>query len=223
MTENAATQDPEVYFQGLISGLKPEIEAPITPVVDSVLKELEEFERKNPRMRNVTREGGLVLKSLITASNAKDILELGTSNGYSTIWLAMAARETGGKVTTVENQKWKIDLAKSNLQKVGLAKVVDFVLGDAREKIEGLKNHVDFLFLDIWPDEYLPCLTGLMPKLKPMTLIVADNMLTHRDRDGNITPRGEEGNDYLEFIQNQSKFLSKDLEIGSGLNIAMLK
>jgi predicted O-methyltransferase YrrM len=189
--------------------------------VANVLKEMETYENENPRMRNVTRELGELLNFLVIESDSKDVLELGTSNGYSTIWFALAVRKTGGKVTTVENQEWKAALARQNIENAGFSDVVTVVSGNALEVSKGIEK-IDFLFMDIWPGDYLPCIQDMLPWMRQGSLIVADNLLTHRDRAGNITPRGPEGDDYLKFINGTLKIPNKILPIGSGVQIGLL-
>lgn len=189
--------------------------------VGDVLKEMETYENENPRMRNVTRELGELLNFLVIDSDSKNVLELGTSNGYSSIWLALAVRKTGGKVTTVENQEWKAELARQNIEKAGLSDVVTVVSGDALEVSKGIEK-IDFLFMDVWPGDYLNCIQDILPRMNQGSLIVADNLLTHRDRVGNITPRGPEGDDYLKFINETLNISNKILPIGSGVQIGLL-
>src|SRR5437762_10776533 len=94
-----------------------------------LLAELEDFGRKNDatitdrprRMLNITRDTGEFLSVLVLAMDARRVLEIGTSNGYSTLWLADAARRIGGAVTTVEMSEFKIGMAKQNFVRSGLA------------------------------------------------------------------------------------------------------
>jgi predicted O-methyltransferase YrrM len=189
--------------------------------VANVLKEMELFENENPRMRNVTRELGELLSFLVINKNSKNILELGTSNGYSTIWLALAAKKTGGKVTTIENQEWKVDLAMQNIKKAGLSDITTVLTGDALEVSKKI-DKIDCLFMDIWPGDYLPCIQNILPMMTSGSLIVVDNLLTHRNRKGNITPRGPEGDDYLQFISRKFKTTSSVMPIGSGVQVGVL-
>src|SRR3989304_156627 len=100
--------------------------------LEMLLTELESFGAENDRlnddysrrMMNIPRETGQFLQVLAMACRAQRILELGTSNGYSTLWLARAARLTGGKVTTVERLESKFALARANFARSGLAEVI---------------------------------------------------------------------------------------------------
>ena len=117
------------------------------------------------------------LHLLITGCGARSVLEVGTSYGYSTLWLADAVRETGGRLTTLESAPYKADHAREALGRAGLAAQVDFRVGDALEIIPGLEGPFDFVLLDLWKNLYIPCLDLCLPKLAPGAIVVADNML----------------------------------------------
>ena len=118
-----------------------------------------------------------LLNLMVKGCNAKAILEVGTSYGYSTLWLAEAARATGGRVTTLEAIPKKADYARAMLQRAGLADYVDIRVGDALEIIPTLAGPFDFVLLDLWKDLYVRCLELCLPKLSPGALLLADNML----------------------------------------------
>ncbi len=120
---------------------------------------------------------GQLMNILIKEAKAKTILEIGTSHGYSTVWLAEAARATGGKVITLDVHAGKQEYARNALGKAGLANMVEFKLGDARESIAALSGPIDFVLLDLWKDLYIPCFDLFYPKLGSGAMIVADNML----------------------------------------------
>ncbi|HVO46960.1 MAG TPA: class I SAM-dependent methyltransferase [Steroidobacteraceae bacterium] len=120
---------------------------------------------------------GSFMNLLIRNSQARSILEIGTSYGYSTLWLAEAARATGGRVVTLEMHARKAEYARERLTRAGLAQQVEFRLGDARESLATLAGPFDFVLLDLWKDLYVPCFDLFHPKLAPGACIVADNML----------------------------------------------
>jgi predicted O-methyltransferase YrrM len=122
------------------------------------------------------KTGGL-LNLLVKEAGAGSILEGGTSYGYSTVWLAEAARETGGKVVTLEVAGYKTEYARSRLAQAGLGDVVDFRVGDARTTLAALEGPFDFVLLDLWKDLYIACFDLFYPKLAPGATVVADNML----------------------------------------------
>jgi predicted O-methyltransferase YrrM len=125
----------------------------------------------------VGQEVGWFLHSLIMAKRPARILELGTSYGYSTLFLADAAKQTGGTVITMDLADYKQAEARSQLTKAGLADVVDFRLGDAVALIQADPGPFDLVLLDIWKDLYLPCLEAFHPKLADEAIVAADNMV----------------------------------------------
>jgi predicted O-methyltransferase YrrM len=108
---------------------------------------------------------------------AKRIVEVGTSFGYSTLFLAQAAQRTGGKVVTYEMSAAKQAYAREQLAKAGLAAYVEWKTGDAVKLLEGESIGVDFALIDLWKDLYIPCFERLYPLLSPNAVVVADNML----------------------------------------------
>jgi len=126
---------------------------------------------------SVGPQTGRMMHLLVTGASAKNILEIGTSYGYSTIWLADAARETGGKVHSLELSQRKVDYAREQLARAGLAAYVEFHVGSALDTIPRLTGPFDFVLLDLWKDLYKPCFELFHPKLAPGALVAADNML----------------------------------------------
>jgi predicted O-methyltransferase YrrM len=126
---------------------------------------------------SVGREAGMLLYLLTTGAQSRRILELGTSYGYSTVWLAAAARTTGGKVMSLELKEFKIEQARQALTRAGLSSRVEFYSGDCLESLKTLPGPFDFVLLDVWKDLYLPCFDLVHPKLAPGGVIAADNML----------------------------------------------
>ncbi len=122
-------------------------------------------------------EVGAFLHSLVLAHRPKRILELGTSYGYSTIFLADAAKKVGATVITMELADYKQAYAREKLTAAGLVDVVDFRQGDAVAMIEADDGLFDLVLLDIWKDVYLPCFEALYPKLSEEAIIAADNMI----------------------------------------------
>ena len=163
----------------------------MTAVIESLqklLRELEQFGRSNDaiisersrRMLNITRDTGALLSVLITATNARRVLEIGTSNGYSTLWLAQAAHAVDGHVTTVELSEFKIGLAAKNFERSGMSRVITQVRGDAGGVLEGLSSSsFDFVFLDSERSEYLEWWPNIKRVLRRGGLLVVDNAISH--------------------------------------------
>jgi caffeoyl-CoA O-methyltransferase len=139
----------------------------------SVLKELYESDRLG--MWNVTPEDGKLLRVLTEAVGAKNVVEIGTSNGYSAIWFCLALRNTGGKLTTHEIDTGRIAMARENFKRAGVSDMVTLVEGDAHQTVTRLKEPIDILFLDADKAGYLDYLNKLLPLVRPGGLILAHN------------------------------------------------
>lgn len=155
--------------------------------VRALLDELTEFGRRNDaretergkRLLNITPETGQFLGILIKSMRAKHILEVGTSNGYSTIWLAWAARDTGGHVITIERAADKVAMAHTNLARAGLAKRVTVRQGVALDLLTHMEGPFDLMFLDADRPNYMAYLDPLLIMLRRGGLLVTDNVTSH--------------------------------------------
>lgn len=135
------------------------------------------FAQRDEFLLPVGPEVGSFLHSLIVARRPQRILELGTSYGYSTLFLADAARAVGGKLITMDLADYKQAHAREMIGKAGLTSFVEFRLGDAVKMIEADAGRFDFVLLDIWKELYIPCLQAVYPKLSDEGIIAADNMI----------------------------------------------
>jgi predicted O-methyltransferase YrrM len=131
------------------------------------------------RTRNVDRETGRYLNLLVRASRCRAIVEIGSSNGVSTIWLAAAAQETGGHVTGTELLPERASAANANLVAAGLAEIATVVAGDARVTIATLPNPFDLVFIDAEKDDYVDHFLAIIDRVRPGGLILADNVISH--------------------------------------------
>ena len=141
-----------------------------------ILDVLEDMAVNQTGMLNVSMDDGRLLRLLTETMDAKHVVEIGTSNGYSSLWLLMALHTTGGKLTTFEIDPEKIKLAANNFKKAGVDHLVTIVEGDAHEKVKRLKEPIDLLFLDADKDGYLDYLNKLLPLVRPGGLVVSHNM-----------------------------------------------
>lgn len=165
---------------------------------------------QDQRMRAVGPETGQLINVLARSLQTPTILEIGTSFGYSGIWLAEAARASGGRVITMELHAYKSAYAKEMAEKAGLADYIDFRIGDAVEMITALEIKVDFILLDLWKDLYIPCLEAFYGKLNDGAIIVADNML---GPDPNV-------NEYGLAVRAKPGISSVLLPVGQGLEVS---
>lgn len=137
----------------------------------------EALRRRDEFLLPVGEEVGNLLHALIVAAGAQRIVELGTSYGFSTLFLANAARLTGGRVYSFDVAGYKQQVARAALTRAGLVEQVEFLEGDALELLADFAGPVDFALLDIWKEGYIPCFDLLYPKLGDRALVAADNML----------------------------------------------
>ena len=124
----------------------------------------------------VSREEGRLLYLLARGSGARSIVEFGASFGVSTVYLAAAARDNGGRLVTTEVHPDKCAATRATLAEAGLDDIAQVLEGDARETLEALESEVDFVFLDGWKGLYLPVLDLLLPRLVAGGLVAADNV-----------------------------------------------
>lgn len=162
-------------------------------------------------MRAVGPQTGQLINILARSLAAPQILEIGTSYGYSGIWLAEAARAAGGRLITMELLDYKSAHAQEMTARAGLSEFVDFRVGDAVRMIEEHEGKFDFILLDLWKDLYVPCLEAFYPKLNPGALIVADNMLR---------PASDEVRIYRKVVRSKPDIVSMMLPVGMGLELS---
>lgn len=179
--------------------------------ISKILKELEELNKAGGQW-NISKETGQFLFDLIIEKKPEVIVEIGASNGYSTIWLALAARKINAKVITFEFVPEKVRDLVANLQKANLIKYVQIIPDDANKRLGELKEKVGFVFLDGRKNEYLQQLKLLEPKLNSNAVIVADNVISHK----------HVLEDYLYYVTTESKYKSELKDIGTGLEISYL-
>lgn len=177
-----------------------------------VLSPQERGKHRDEMMLAVGSQTGQLLNMLLKTQGGKRILEIGTSVGYSTIWLAEAARVNGGQVTTLECLSTKQAQAMENIRRAGLEDFVDFQLGDAIQLIEHLPGAWDFILLDAWKDVYIPCFECFYAKLAPGAIVVADNITSPPDFRAIMK-------DYQEYVRSKPDLESIQIDIGQGLEL----
>jgi predicted O-methyltransferase YrrM len=181
----------------------------------ALLRELEQFGAENDahtderktRMLNITPETGAFLALLVRATKARRILEIGTSNGYSTLWLAYAVQPVGGHVDTVEHSPFKAESARRNFERAGLAPLIHLNLIEADRFFEEQSNRsYDFVFLDSDRDEYVRWWAALRRIVTPGGLIVVDNAVSHAD----------ELQEFIDLVRNSPGYMTSINPVGKG-------
>ena len=118
---------------------------------------------------------GRLLRILVEAVDAKNVVEIGTSNGYSTLWISLGLQTTNGKLITHEINPERASLARANFQRAGVENIVTVVVGDAHETVTNLHEPIDILFLDADKPGFLDYLNKLLPLVRPGGLLLTDN------------------------------------------------
>jgi predicted O-methyltransferase YrrM len=176
-------------------------------------KRLIKFEHQrqtNRRLWNIDKETAHLLYFWVKSYKPKHILEIGTSNGYSTFWLAKAASYHDGIVETIEVDKNRYKMAQENLQGVVNIKMH---FGLAEKIIPSLPNLYNFVFIDAGKIGYVDYLKLMLDKLDKDAVIIADNVISH----------SHSIQDYLQLIRKSDLFETMTLSIGAGLEISIKK
>ena len=188
--------------------------------LSALLAELEQFGKTSDgstterprRMLNITRDTGELLAVLVRATVARRVLEIGTSNGYSTLWLASAARAIGGSVTTVELSDYKVGLAKANFARSGLGEYISLVRDNAGGVLQrSADNAFDLVFLDSERPEYPGWWPDLKRVLRPGGLLVVDNATSHR---AEMAP-------FVALVSADASFVTSLVPVGNGEFLAV--
>jgi len=185
--------------------------------LEKLLSELElkgiendsETSDRSHKQLNITKDTGEFLTVLVKCSCAEIILEVGTSNGYSTLWLA-AATSDKGKITTLEVQQHKIDQAQANFDRSALSGKIDIIKSDAAEYFKKSDKQFDFIFLDAERTEYMGFSEEVVSLLRIGGLLVCDNAISHK----------EEMAEFIDFIKNSHQFSTSLVPVGKGEFVA---
>ena len=136
------------------------------------------------RSRAVAPTTGRFLFSIVAPQTDCEVLEIGGSRGYSTIWLAAGVRHLGGRVLSIESDPRKIDAWRRNVAESGLEGWADLIEDDAREAVPAIDDVFDIVFLDAEKEDYEQLFQLARTKLEPGALVVADNVLSHEETLG---------------------------------------
>ena len=156
-------------------------------------------------------KSGRLLFSLVAPNAGCEVLEIGASRGYSTIWLAAAARILGGRVVSLENDPAKVAAWRRNIADAGLDEWAVLVEGDALTTLAELEEGFDVVFLDAWKDDYERLFQLAREKLEPGGVVVADNVVSHAELAG-----------YVEARQSDPTVVSVTVPVGHGLEVTTI-
>jgi len=193
-----------------MAGIDPQLAAFLEDIFESGRSHDQDEPQHCRRFLNLEPETAVLLSILTRSSSRTSVLEIGTSNGYSTLWLAWAVVERVGQVTTIERDAAKQKLAHENLQRAGLRERVELLLGDATEIVAQLPGPFDMVFFDADRISAPRQLELLLPKLAPDVLLLADNAISHPD----------EVAAYLALVKTLPGFVHLVVPVGKGLSVA---
>ena len=166
------------------------------------------------RSRQVARTTGQFLFSFVAPQADCEVLELGGSRGYSTIWLASGVRHLGGRVLSLEADPEKVEAWRANVEEAGLGDTAELLPGDALETLPQVDDVFDVVFLDAEKELYERLFELARPKLEPGAVVIADNVLSHEDVLGAYS-RARQADPTLESVTVP---LDRGLEISSVLS-----
>lgn len=199
-------------FLVVISALvirEPRMAAETEPSTDpdaTALARLEWMPRNQSGMLNVDANEGRLLRANVIKAKTRRALEIGTSNGYSSIWIALGCRKTGGHLTTLEIDKGKVELAKENFGAAGVDPLIILVEGDALREIPKLQGPFEFVFIDAWKGDYVKYLDMVLPLVPPGGIIMAHNTRNQR----------YELRKFIERVQSDPQLRTELVEPGPG-------
>jgi predicted O-methyltransferase YrrM len=151
------------------------------------------------RSRQVARTTGQFLFALVAPQTDCEVLEIGGSRGYSTIWLAAGVRNLGGRVLSLEADPAKAEAWRQNIAEAALEGTAELIEGDAFETLPGVDDVFDVVFIDAEKDDYEALFDLARPKVEPGALFVADNVLSHAETLGDYS-RGRQADPTLESV-----------------------
>jgi predicted O-methyltransferase YrrM len=164
------------------------------------------------RSRAVARTTGQFLFGLVAPQWDCEVLEVGASRGYSSLWLAAGARYFGGHLTSLENDPVKAAAWRANIAEAGLEEWADLIEGDAAQTIPEIDDVFDMVFLDAEKDDYERLFQAARTKLEPGAVVVADNVISHDETLG----------DYVKARQSDSTLESVTVPLDRGLEVSVI-
>jgi predicted O-methyltransferase YrrM len=187
-----AAQTPSATAEAADGGLQPVLRDPAR-----LRRLLDEMDAKGYQFWSVPRKDGEFLHLLVKATRSKNVLELGTSHGFSAIWMGLGLEETGGRLTTIEIDRERYDLARRHLSEAGLSQRVISIRGDAHVEVAKLDGIFDFVFMDADKEGQMDYFRTLYPKkLAPGAMLAVHNAIRQA---GSMK-------DYLDMIRKHPDF-----------------
>jgi predicted O-methyltransferase YrrM len=175
--------------------------------LEETMRRVDEF------LISIGPDTGTLLNVLIKGARSQTIVEIGTSYGHSTVFLAEAARACDGRVISIDVSAEKQRYAREQLAEAGLDPLVEFVTGDALEVLAATPGPLDFVLIDLWKELYIPCFDLVYPKLSEGAFVAADNILFPDFWRAEMTT-------YRKHVRSQPGIQSVLLPVGSGVELS---
>jgi len=172
----------------------------------TAMARLEWMPKSQTGMLNVDANEGRLLRDNVIKAKTRRALEIGSSNGYSSIWIALGCHKTGGHLTTLEIEDAKVKLARENFQSAGVDSLITLVHGDALKEIPKLQGPFEFVFIDAWKGDYVKYLDMVLPMVPPGGIIMAHNT---RNLKSELLA-------FIERVQNDPQLKTELVEPGPG-------
>jgi len=173
-------------------------------------KTLCELEKTQKDFWNISRATGNFLNMLVKIAGCKNGIEVGTSNGYSGLWLGQAFKDNGGKLSTIEFWEKRQSIAVENFKKCGVSEVITPLLGSGTDILAEWKEPVDFVFLDANKGQYIEFFELVDKHLKKGGILTADNITSHPEK---VKP-------FVDEISHDNKYQVEILDLPAGLLVA---
>ncbi|WP_313386278.1 class I SAM-dependent methyltransferase [Chishuiella sp.] len=165
-------------------------------------------ENRLDRWRNLEPESAEFISVIIRAQQTKNMLEIGTSNGFSTLWFADALKSTQGKLITIEIEKDRTEAARNYLNNFDLIQQVELITMDAKDYLNSIEKEFSLIFLDAERKYYTSYWENLKMMLdKKGNLLIVDNIISHKS----------DVEDFIELIESENKYVLSIINIGAGL------
>ncbi len=189
----------------------PQVETSSSQRVMDCIERLEQFMARVDDALALPRESARFVHALVLSTGAKRVVEIGTSYGYSGLWIASALAVSDGTLITLDNHRHKSDAARTHFAEAGLADYVDIRTGTASEILPTLKGPIDFVLNDADKENCGLYVELLLDKLADRALVVTDNIHSH----------AEELAAFMAWIRGHESFFSTPVSVGSGMELSV--
>lgn len=179
--------------------------------IQSVITELEHFMSRHDDALNLPRQGAEFIHALVLAGGCRQAVEIGTSYGYSGLWIASALAESGGSLITIDRERRKSDIARERFDEAGLAHLVDVRTGRAADLLLAIDGPIDFVLNDADKENCIRYVEILAGKLSERAIVVTDNTTTHAVELG----------PFLQWLDRRPDFFTVNVPIGNGMALAV--